>query len=529
MTPGRRRVPIGEGAHPLDPSACRDPRRPLAAAVRQLGPAARQLAGAGRWHRIAGRAPGRPPLLRGPLPARAGGSRAGGPRGRYPWACRRGRSGSSASAARARLAARRCARARSHAATLRRERAAAKARKRHAARAQLRAHAAGSGSAAGAGADAGSGAPAAAGVGSRPGASGAPADGSSAAADNGSDGADGTPLDGVTPPPPVTGGLGGLGGGFVRGVTANLLGWGAGAAGGLAGEMSSLGVSWTREDLKWSDVEPQRGVFDWSAFDAMLASARAHGISVLPVVGYAPAWAAPGDASDYAAFVAAAVARYGPGTTADLQWFELWNEPYYTYAWSGQATSPAAYALDVRAAAVAAKAVAPSVRVLMAAEDGDTPAAGGGWWSSSVDDYFHAVPDLGRWIDGVAVHPYGDDPALGLAAAGGWKDAQGGWSFARIDSIRASFLAHGVDVPFWITEVGVSTADVSPAAQAQYYADLIPAVRARPWVRALFPYCLREFNAHPTDDQPGFGLESYGSWAPKPAYDTLQQGLTTLQ
>jgi polysaccharide biosynthesis protein PslG len=321
-----------------------------------------------------------------------------------------------------------------------------------------------------------------------------------------------------------------LNGGFARGVVANMLGWGTGAAGVLAGEMSSLGVGWTREDLKWSNVEPQRGVFDWSAFDAMLGTARAHGISVLPVVGYAPAWASPGDASDYAAFVAAAVTRYGPGTTADLQWFELWNEPYFAYAWGGSPGNPAAYARDVRAASAAAKAVAPSVRVLIAASNTDSPAAGNssGWWTTSVDDYFAAVPDLGQWIDGVAVHPYGDDPAFGLTQSGGWRDASGGASFARIDSIRASFLAHGVNVPFWITEVGVSTADVSAAAQSQYYADLMPAVRARPWVRALFPYCLREFNAHPTDDEPGYGLETYSSWAPKPAYYTLKQGLTTL-
>ncbi|HST54317.1 MAG TPA: hypothetical protein VLJ42_00275 [Solirubrobacteraceae bacterium] len=213
-----------------------------------------------------------------------------------------------------------------------------------------------------------------------------------------------------------------------------------------------------------------------------------------------------------------------------MSWFELWNEPYFAYAWSGRDGDPAGYARDVRAASAAAKAVAPSVRVLVAASNTDSPAAGNssGWWTSSVDDYFRAVPDLGRWVDGVAVHPYGDDPALGLAAPGGWRDVRGGASFARVDSIRASFLAHGVDVPFWVTEVGWSTWDVSASQQAQYYRDLIPEVAARPWIRALFPFCLREFNAHPSDDQPGFGLEAYGSWTPKPAYYALQQTLPTL-
>lgn len=271
------------------------------------------------------------------------------------------------------------------------------------------------------------------------------------------------------------------------------------------------------------------GVYDWSGFDAIVADARADGVSLLPVLSYAPSWTTPEDASGYASFVAAAVARYGPGTPANLGWFELWNEPYFPYAWSGRTPEPMAYARDVRAAAQAAKQVAPSVKVLIAAENGDTGAAGNqsGWWTTSVDDYFAAVPDLGKWIDGVAVHPYGDDPALGLTQPGGWRDASGGWSFQRIDSIRQSFLNHGVNVPFWITEVGWSSYDVSEATQASDYQHLISQVAQRPWVRALFTFCLREFDDPPTEESQ-YGLLRYGTWQPKPAFTGLQTGLASL-
>ncbi|MGH2880672.1 MAG: beta-galactosidase [Solirubrobacteraceae bacterium] len=315
---------------------------------------------------------------------------------------------------------------------------------------------------------------------------------------------------------------------FVKGVDTNLQGWGVEALPTIASEMSTLGVNWAREDLSWSDSEPQPGVFDWSSFDKIVYAAQARGITILPIVGYAPSWANTSDAGDFAAFVKAAVQRYGPGTRANLPWWELWNEPYYSYAWGGQTPEPEAYAHDVVAAAQAAKTVSPSVKLLVAADYMDDVQVGSTKWETSwIDDMFRAEPTLGSWIDGVSVHPYGGNPALPLAKPGGWEDGEKEWAFQRIDEVRAKFLAHGVNVPFWITEAGWSDAVVSEAAQAQYYANLAPQVAARPWVRALFPYCLREFEASGGKESE-FGLLKYGSWTPKPAFFALQKGFATL-
>jgi hypothetical protein len=316
---------------------------------------------------------------------------------------------------------------------------------------------------------------------------------------------------------------------FVKGINANIAGWGSQAP-QVASEVNSLGANWAREDLAWSEAEPQRGVFDWTSFESVIATARANGLTILPIVGYAPSWTTPDDATAYGEFVKAAVARFGPGTEANLQWWELWNEPYFSYAWSNKTPEPEAYARDAVAAAEAARSVAPSVKLLISADYEDSTQTGGStpWETSWIDDMFAAEPNLGQWINGVAAHPYGDDPSQPLAEAGGWKDASGNWAFQRIDNIRAKFLAHGVNVPFWLTEAGWSTWESSEAAQAKNYADLITQVKARPWVRALFPFCLREFSAEPTNNQPGFGLLKYGSWQPKAAFTTLQEGFKTL-
>jgi hypothetical protein len=316
---------------------------------------------------------------------------------------------------------------------------------------------------------------------------------------------------------------------FVKGINANIAGWGN-QAWQIGREMNNLGVNWEREALDFSEVEPEPGVYNWRGFERVLAEARSAGITLLPVVGYAPAWTTPGNAAAYAEFVKAAVARFGPGTSANLQWWELWNEPYFSYAWSNKTPEPEAYARDVVAASQAARSVAPSVKLLISADYEDSPQAGGSgpWETTWIDDMFAAEPTLGQWINGVSTHPYGDDPSTPLAEAGGWNDAEGNLAFQRIDTIRAKFLAHGVNVPIWITEAGWSTWESSEAIQAHDYADLISQVKARPWIKALFPYCLREFSAEPTNNESGYGLLRYGSWQAKAAFTTLREGLATL-
>jgi hypothetical protein len=317
---------------------------------------------------------------------------------------------------------------------------------------------------------------------------------------------------------------------FVKGINAGLQGWGVNNMPTISSEMNSLGVNWAREDLPWSEVEPQQGVFKWASFDNTVAAAKANGITILPIVGYAPSWTSPTNAAAYAEFVAAAVARYGPGTSANLQWWELWNEPYFAYAWSEHSPEPEAYGRDALAAAEAAKKVAPSVKLLIAADYQESAQTGGSSKEEKtwIDDMFTAAPTLGKWIDGVSVHPYGGDPALPLKEKGGYLDTSGQWGFARIDTIREKFLAHGVNVPFWITEEGWSTWEMSEATQAHYYADLIPQIKQRPWIRALFPFGLREGTAKPTNNQAGFALLKYGTWEPKSAWSVLQAGFKEL-
>ena len=86
-----------------------------------------------------------------------------------------------------------------------------------------------------------------------------------------------------------------------------------------------------RFPIEWAQVEPEPGVYDWGAIDAIVGGAAVAGIDPLPFVWSTPAWLNPqkskpplGSAAEKRAwqgFLAALAARYGSGDRplADLE------------------------------------------------------------------------------------------------------------------------------------------------------------------------------------------------------------------
>ncbi|WP_066367008.1 helix-turn-helix domain-containing protein [Herbidospora mongoliensis] len=95
---------------------------------------------------------------------------------------------------------------------------------------------------------------------------------------------------------------------------------------------------------RWSEIQPERGAFDWSALDRHVDGAEKAGLPVLFVAGGTPAWASPtgpvgpypdgsraappDDLTDWDTFVRAVVTRY----RGRIQAYELWvlgNDPRF--------------------------------------------------------------------------------------------------------------------------------------------------------------------------------------------------------
>lgn len=298
------------------------------------------------------------------------------------------------------------------------------------------------------------------------------------------------------------------------------------------------GATIARDDFQWSIIEPRRGQYDWSQPDAIVAAAAGGGLRTLPILGGTPAWAGPDenamptDPADYARFATRVVERYGPGgvfwrehpkldPALAIEWFELYNEPYLQPT-NPDGPDPAAYARTVRAAVPAARAANPRARFLLAAdttgvnrEGRETP------WLTALYD---AVPDLGRYFDGVAVHPYADEQSPTRYRSGGRER----WQTPRIEEMRETLVDRGeARKPMWITEIGWSTCDggeecVDERRQARNLAETFDLASNRwRYVEAVLVYTLGDFPAPPKAKEGSFGILR-SDLTPKPSWGVLQ-------
>jgi hypothetical protein len=300
-----------------------------------------------------------------------------------------------------------------------------------------------------------------------------------------------------------------------------------------------------RDEICWAELEPRRGRYRWAATDRFAADAARNGFTTVPVIDCSAPWTGlghwvlPTSAAEVSAFskmVGDVVARYGPGGTfwrghpklpyRPVRWFEIWNEPYLPqFMENPGGPNPVTYARLYRAAVREARRRNPRARFLIEADTTGQPrnAAPVEW----VDSMFAAVPDLARWVDGVAVHPYTNGAPPDLYTPAG--DTRG--QFRRIEQIHDRFAAHGAaGKPFWITEIGWATCPqrppcVSERQQADYIGQMLDIVRGYGWVQAVLIYNYRDdphAAAAPGDTEKWFGLLR-GDGRAKPAWDVLRR------
>jgi hypothetical protein len=302
---------------------------------------------------------------------------------------------------------------------------------------------------------------------------------------------------------------------FALGISANSQGWGS-SAGVVQDRVAHLGLHWLREDF----VRAPGGKLDSGRWDAVFAAAAARGLTILPVFT---------NTSDYedTSFVAAAVARYGPGGSFWSEhsgldashaptWWEVGNEPWM------QGQTPGSYAKDFRAAVTAGRAANGAARFLLATfSTWKNPSSG--QWESWVTPMFSAAPDLARYVDGWSNHPYcnGDAPTRWDPSAPNWV-----WEFLQFTKVHAELADHGLgDAPMWLTEFGYSTAgdrSVSEQQQADYLVQAAHLLPDYPYARALFLYQLQDWGPRDGDREHYFGI-SRADGSPKPAWAAVAQ------
>jgi hypothetical protein len=91
--------------------------------------------------------------------------------------------------------------------------------------------------------------------------------------------------------------------------------------------------------VRWPDLEPNRGQWQFDRLDHYVALAQQHGTGILLPLAMTPPWAAarplitaePRNLEDWRNFVRTVVSRY----KGRIQAYEIWNEPNLTDFWTG--------------------------------------------------------------------------------------------------------------------------------------------------------------------------------------------------
>ena len=225
--------------------------------------------------------------------------------------------------------------------------------------------------------------------------------------------------------------------------------------------MAGAGVESVRAAFSWRAIQPAPGVpLDFSTSDAVVAAAVARGMSVLPVVQFAPDWAAvrPGDLaappSDLAAvqaFLTALVQRYGPAGSLwaerpdlprrPIRTWQVWNEPNHMGFWNATPYAPS-YVATLHAAAAGIRAADAGATVLLGGLTNKS-------WIALRELYDAGAKGA---FDAVALHPYTRRPK---------------------DVVRLVRLARGVmrkrgdgELPIWITELSWPAAKGKPVQRS---------------------------------------------------------------
>jgi hypothetical protein len=220
--------------------------------------------------------------------------------------------------------------------------------------------------------------------------------------------------------------------------------------------MKAGGIGVVRVAIAWSSVQPRRnGAYNWDGLDEAVGIAARAGLRVLPFFYATPHWVAstpttlPVDSararSAWAAFVTAAVRRYGPGgefwrehsgrhppsgpvyepsgpeyapaTSAKpeapirplpIRTWQIWNEANFFYF--ATPASPGRYARLLQIASPAIKAVDPGAKVILSGLFAKPTAAYPRGMKATVFlDRLYRVPGIKAAFDGIALHPYAVD------------------------------------------------------------------------------------------------------------------------
>ncbi|MCX6022890.1 MAG: cellulase family glycosylhydrolase, partial [Chloroflexi bacterium] len=270
------------------------------------------------------------------------------------------------------------------------------------------------------------------------------------------------------PPPPSTAGAGGFGYGMQVDQNNDY--------GRALALTKQAGFGWVKVQVRWEDLEPEKGNINWGFFDNAIGGAQGAGARVLLSVVTAPMWSRPpgsdagipgppSDPQNFANFVGAIAGRYA----GKVGGYEIWNEQNLAREWGGNGKMNAGQYVDLlKASYRAIKAADPAAAVVVGAlTPADNVNLGQGLLAVDDVQFFNQMYDAGMkgFFDAVGAHPSGfnNAPDLNpldgavLGRAGSFR-AHRSFYFRNFERYRDVMVARGDSAKrIWVTEFGWAT------------------------------------------------------------------------
>jgi hypothetical protein len=201
--------------------------------------------------------------------------------------------------------------------------------------------------------------------------------------------------------------------------------------------LDEFNAVWIRTTIRWTNVEPEEGVWNFERWDNYVDRAKAAGKKVLFILAFDSEWLysdkrehrdlTEREIPYFLKYVEQVVTRYKGRVDA----FEIWNEPN-AFFWDG--SDEHFFALST-AAAKKIKETDPGATVLACSTFRVSASFIRGMFSSGAMEY----------TDGISLHPYSSDALH---------------TVRQIDKLRKIMDEFNYDKPIWITEVGYATGGI---------------------------------------------------------------------
>ena len=315
--------------------------------------------------------------------------------------------------------------------------------------------------------------------------------------------------------------------------------------------VKDAGFTWVKQLFRWRDIETQKGEYNWTEADHIVAMVNKYNLDLAIAVAYQPEWAGDGyplngpprNMQDYAEFMAALAERYKGLVRA----YEVWPGPNVSENWGGQSPDYQRYAEMLIDAYWYIKHVDPFAMVISgglvqtAKHDGSSvPPA------TFIKLLVENTGVRGTW-DSVGIEALGflappettpdeaADPALNNSYPA-TAEQNRTWCFRSVEAVYDAYLPPGPypapDTQWVVTRMGWTTdtrerswtawAAVSEEVKADYMrrAYRWAVDNWSGWVAVVFAQ-LTDADATSADDVYWWGVVNPDG-SPRPAYETLK-------